>query len=249
LTGNIDNSSFLWGAGSIVSIIFLTLTGLFLVMDLDQPKRFAYVLLRPHWTSWLVRGGYAITVFGGLLTLMLAAMYFSWTQILTPTFIITGLVAIIVAIYTAFLFAQAKGRDFWQSPTMAIHMLVHSFMAGIAVYFIFTLVTETEPSWYSFLLMGGIVAICVNLFTMFVELTTTHPTTDAKRVVSMILTGRYKTKFWFGTIVLGNLIPLALLFFAGSNPAIAASAGILTLIGIYFNNHIWVEAPQRISLV
>jgi Fe-S-cluster-containing dehydrogenase component/formate-dependent nitrite reductase membrane component NrfD len=249
LTGNIDGSSFLWAAGSMVGLVFLALTGLFLVMDLDQPKRFVYVLLRPHWNSWLVKGGYAITVYGGLLTLMLVAMYFDWINILLPLFIVAGMIAVIVAIYTAFLFAQAKGRDFWQSPTMAIHMLVHSFMAGISVYFLFNLMTNSEASWLSYLHIGAIAAISVNLFTMLIELTTTHPTKDAKLVVNMILKGRYKNMFWVGAIIIGNLIPLALLVFGGGNAAIYAAIGVLSLIGLYITNHIWVEAPQRISLV
>jgi formate-dependent nitrite reductase membrane component NrfD len=37
----------LWSAG--ISLIFLGLTGLFLVMDLDRPDRFLNVLLRPQW--------------------------------------------------------------------------------------------------------------------------------------------------------------------------------------------------------
>jgi hypothetical protein len=64
----------------------------------------------------------------------------------------------------------------------------------------------------------------------------------------MILKGRYKNQFWLGAILLGNIIPLGLLIFGGFTPLIGAIAGIAMLIGIYFNNHIWVEAPQRIQL-
>ncbi len=40
---------------SLVSLFFLAATGMLLIKDLDQPSRFIYVLLRPHWKSWLVR--------------------------------------------------------------------------------------------------------------------------------------------------------------------------------------------------
>ena len=43
--------------GTILSLVFLAITTALLVKDLDQPKRFIYVLLRPQWRSWLVRGG------------------------------------------------------------------------------------------------------------------------------------------------------------------------------------------------
>ena len=226
-------------------LVFLGLTGLLLVIDLDQPFRFAYVLLRPQWKSWLVRGGYSITVFGGVLTLLLVAEFLGWDTIITPFQWVGAVFAILVAIYTAFLFAQAKGRDFWQSPTMVLHMLVHSIMAGAALFGISALFYDTSPEWISFInyMLAG--AIGVNLIILFVELSVTHPTMDAKKVVSMILNGRYSSLFWIGTVLIGNIIPLVMIF-AGMRTL--PIAGVLVLIGIYITVKIWVEAPQRIPL-
>ena len=248
LVGRVEVAPYLWGAGAIVAMIFLVLTGLLLIKDLDQPKRFAYVLLRPHWTSWLVRGGYIISIFGALLALILVGQYFSLNAILPTTFTLAGITAIFLAIYTAFLFAQAKGRDFWQSPTLAIHMFVHSVLAGVAVYYLFTLGTKFSSDWIGYLKVAGVIGIIVNLITITLEMVTPHMTTDAKIVSHMITQGRYKMMFWIGTIIIGNVIPLAILFMNGLNPTSGAIAGVLLLIGIYFNNHIWVEAPQRVKL-
>lgn len=235
-----------WSLG--LALVFLTATGVLLVMDLDQPKRFLYVLLRPHWGSWLVKGGYSITVFGGLITLLGVALYFGWDALGAAVGWVTMIAAVVVAVYTAFLFAQAKGRDFWQSPTLALHMLIHSIMAGAAAFTLVALVSATGAGWLDYLryvLLGG---IGVNLLVMLFELTTTHPTEDAKRTVDMILRGRYATKFYAGSLVVGNLIPIALLLFGGGTPIVAAAAGLLVLIGIYITEDIWVEAPQRIPL-
>lgn len=236
-----------WTLG--IGVVFLALTGILLIKDLDQPKRFAYVLLRPHWESWLVKGGYAITVFGGLLTLMAVAKFFAWSLVFEIGMYVTGLSALLVAIYTAFLFAQAKGRDFWQSPTLSIHMLVHSLMAGSAVLILMQIIVSNSMQWQDYLVTALIIAIAVNLFTLVIELGTTHPTKDAKTVVKMIMKGRYKMQFWSLVIALGNILPLLLLLALGTQLPIAAAAAVLVLIGIYVNNHIWVEAPQRISLV
>ncbi len=62
---------------------------------------------------------------------------------------VTAVFAVLLAVYTAFLFAQAKGRDFWQSPTLPIHMLVHSVMAGAAVFLIVSLIIGNED-WIHF---------------------------------------------------------------------------------------------------
>ena len=241
-----SNNIALWSFS--IGLIFLTITGLLLIIDLDQPKRFLYVLLRPHWDSWLVKGGYAITVYGGLLTFLLVAQLLDWNWLSFPIKIITAITALIVAVYTAFLFAQAKGRDFWQSPTLSIHMLLHSLLAGGAVFAIinfFSLEVIGLQQFLAYLLIGSILA---NLTTLFFELTTSHPTSDSERVSKMITNGQYSRSFYGGALLLGNLIPLLLLLFGAGNSTFLAASGLLILIGIYFTEHIWVEAPQKIPL-
>ena len=235
-----------WSYG--LGLFFLSLTGLFLVMDLDQPKRFLYVLLRPHWGSWLIKGGYAITAYGGLLSVLAACLYFGWDFLRPSLSWITAVTAVIVAVYTAYLFAQAKGRDFWQSPMLALHMVVHSLMAGAAAFAIITLFRETSTEWINYLKYMLVGTIGFNLITMLFELTTTHPTIDAKRVVTMITKGRYSKLFYGGVVLVGNLLPAVLLFMSAGNPMMMAASGALVLLGIYFTEHIWIEAPQRIQL-
>ena len=234
----------LWSAG--ISLAFLALTGLFLVMDLDRPDRFLNVLLRPQWNSWLVKGGYTISVFGLLVTVWGASVLFDWNIPELPLLWVTAIFAVLLAIYTAFLFAQAKGRDFWQSPTLPLHMLVHSVMAGLAVFTLTTLVFGQE-SWNEIIGTTMLIALAVNLFTLVTELTITHPTTAAKTVVKMITKGKYKTLFWFVTVLIGNLIPIAL-FVWQQNDLITGLAGVCVLIGILATEKIWVEAPQRVPL-
>jgi len=235
-----------WGLGG--ALFFLMATGLLLIKDLDRPDRFLYVLLRPQWGSWLVKGGYTITAYGGLLTLFMLVLFFQWSGVLPVVRWLTAIFAVITAIYTAFLFAQAKGRDFWQSPSLALHMLVHAFMAGGATYAIFGLFMENGAAWLPYLRDVMLVSIIANLATLFFEMATPHPTQDAKRVVQMILRGRYRNAFLGGAILLGNVLPLLLLFAAGSQPWVLAVAGLAVLTGIFFTEKIWVEAPQRIQL-
>lgn len=231
-------------AGTL-ALVFLAITGALLVKDLDQPKRFLYVLLRPQWKSWLAKGAYIITLFGGLVTAWMVALYFEAAQLANFIFVAGALMAVMVAVYTAFLFAQSKGRDFWQSPTLVLHMFAHSIMAGSAAFLIIAEFIPTQAAWVNLnviMLMGSIL---FNLILMLIELTITHPTHDAKTVVSMIVSGRYKAAFWVGAILVGNVLPLVML----SNWASMHAAGaILALFGIFITEKIWVEAPQRIPL-
>jgi len=241
---DISDNTKLWSAG--ISLVFLGLTGLFLVMDLDRPDRFLNVLLRPQWNSWLVKGGYTISIFGLLVTVWGAMTIFEINTGEIVLLWVTAFFAVLLAIYTAFLFAQAKGRDFWQSPSLALHMLVHSVMAGAAIFSLVSMVSGMED-WMSILKNTMIIVLVINLFTMITELTMTHPSTAAHTVVLMITKGRYKNLFWIGSVLIGNILPLLLIFLSSSS-IVLAGAAILILIGIYATEKIWVEAPQRIPL-
>jgi len=227
-----------------LGIVFLSLTGALLVKDLDQPARFVYVILRPQWNSWLVKGGYTITVFGGTVSLWAVGKYFDILILERFGFWASAITAILVAVYTAFLFAQAKGRDFWQSPTLPLHMLIHSVMAGAAALAIGAYFIGSDSNWDAYLGYVLVATIIINLVVLVFELAITHPTEDAKRTVDMILKGRYQMRFWLGVIAIGNFLPLALIMAGVSLPI----ASVIALVGIILTETIWVEAPQRIPL-
>ncbi|MEM7371827.1 MAG: 4Fe-4S dicluster domain-containing protein [Bacteroidota bacterium] len=234
-----------WSA-VIVGMLFLAITGGLLIKDLDQPSRFLYILLRPQWKSWLVRGGYAITFYGLALTIWAIGLW-SESQVMSSIGLWLGaLLGGITSVYTAFLFAQAKGRDFWQSPMLSFHMLIHSFMAGGAVFAILGMLGIGESDWLVFVPRLLMLCIGLNLAVILVELTTPHATADAKLTVKMITSGQYKHQFWIGLVGLGNLIPMVLLI--TGIPILIALAAICVLIGIYVSEHIWVQAPQQIPL-
>jgi Fe-S-cluster-containing dehydrogenase component/formate-dependent nitrite reductase membrane component NrfD len=232
--------------GAIVAFIFLAITGILLIMDLGRPDRFLNVLFRPQWKSWLSRGAYIITAYGGILTLWLAASFLGFGNFLKYIEPLGVIFALLSAVYTAFLFAQAKGRDFWQSPMLGLHMLIHSLMAGFAVFLIASLFVGLSVGFLSGLAFLTIVTLIFHLITLAIELTTTHSTDDAHAAARMITNGEFSRQFWLGMILVGNTLPLLLLLF-GQIWAFAL-AGVLILIGLYFAEHIWVKAPQRIPL-
>jgi len=230
----------------LASLVCLAATGLLLIKDLDQPKRFLYVLLRPQWNSWLVKGAYFITGFGAFSTLYLVSILIGWEMIAQVSLWINFVFAVFTAMYTAFLFAQAKGRDFWQSPTLAVHMLVHSLMAGSAIFLLSSLFTEISIEWLKTLQVVLLTTLAVNLLTMLIEFTITHPTEAAKRTIHSILKGKYKNQFRLFVLVLGNFIPVILLSTGSTNAFLIAT--LFVLLGLWFTEKIWVEAPQQLPL-
>lgn len=232
------------GAG--LAFLFLALTGVLLIMDLGRPDRFLNVLFRPQWKSWLSRGAYIITAYGGLLTLWLLASFSGFGNLLKYIEPFGIVFALLSAVYTAFLFGQAKGRDFWQSPMLGLHMLIHSLMAGSAVFLIASLFAPMSVSIIMALTFLTIATLIFHLITLAIELTATHTTDDAHATAKMITSGEFSRAFWFGMILVGNILPLMLMF-AGQTWAFALG-GVLILTGLYSAEHIWVKAPQRIPL-
>jgi hypothetical protein len=223
--------------GLIISLFFMGLTGGFLVKDLDRPDRFLYVLLRPQWKSWLVRGAYIITVFGGLVTMKLMGNLFEISM--NWVWVIGGIFAILGAVYTAFLFNQARARDLWQTPIQsAIHMLVHATMAGSVVLMI---IAPDSSQWMANILLWGIVA---NVIILAKEILMPHDTPDTKKAIELMTKGYYSKYFWAG-IVLGNLTPIVIL---NTVPSMVLIAGGLALIGIYLTEFVRIRVPQMIPL-
>jgi len=119
-------------AAPAIGLLFLLLTSLLLVLDLKRPERFLYVIFKPNPRSWLALGGFILFATGGLGTLWLLAGVVASLPALR---VLSGPVAIVAAAtagYSAFLFGQAEGRDFWQSPLLLPHLLVAALVAGSA---------------------------------------------------------------------------------------------------------------------
>jgi len=221
--------------GLLLSLMFLGLTGGFLIKDLDRPDRFLYVLLRPQWKSWLVRGAYIITGFGGLVSLKLLGNFLRFYTEWIWWF--GGIFAILGAIYTAFLFAQARARDLWQTPIQsAIHMLVHAVIAGAVVLILLS--PDTIEVMRKVLLVG----VGLSLIIILKEIWMPHETPDAAKAVQMMKEGHYSKILWQG-IIIGNVLPLGLLYIG--MPMIA---GGLVLIGIFLTEYVRIRVPQLIPL-
>ena len=209
----------LW-AGAILGLVFMAATGGLLILDLDRPDRFHYVLLRPQWKSWLVKGAYIITGFGGLLFLWVLLELFNAFGLIPESASRTidlmfawplVVLAFATAVYTAFLFAQAKGRSFWQSPALPLHMLVHAAIAGAAALYITSFFVSGLQPLRSVLVLTLVLGLIGGLLVMWAELGTRHPDRDSERAAKMIYAGRYKKLFWGVSVGLGSLVPLALI--------------------------------------
>jgi len=106
-------SRFIAVTGFII-LLFMGLTALLLIKDLDRPERFLYVLLRPNFDSWLVKGGYIIGAFS---TVVFAQVLLDLSNLHSDLqyflFLVGVPLAWMTGSYTGWLLRQAKARSHW----------------------------------------------------------------------------------------------------------------------------------------
>src|SRR5207248_121368 len=127
-----ENWLWLW-VTPVVSGTLLGITGALLLWDLEHPARFYMIFTRPQWKSWLVKGAFIIAGYSLVLALHFSASLLG-SKSLQSWLMIAGIpLSILTAVYTAYLFAQAKARDLWQNPLLPPHLLVQALLLGSGV--------------------------------------------------------------------------------------------------------------------
>jgi Fe-S-cluster-containing dehydrogenase component len=231
-----DSPLWLWAA-PIVSGIALAVTGGLLIWDLEHPERFYLIFARPQWRSWLVKGAFIIAGYSAVLLLHFIGSLMGDTSI-QRFLMVPGLpLAAMTAIYTAYLFAQAKARDMWQNPLLPPHLLVQSLLVGAGVM-------VPIAFWYDFSIFTPLlwilgVAGLVHLLMVAGETTLAHPTAHARLGVWEMTSGRYRG--FFRTAILLSAIGV----FA---PWLGLGAVPSALIGLLLFEHAYVQAGQAVPL-
>jgi formate-dependent nitrite reductase membrane component NrfD len=150
------------------------------------------------------------------------------------------------AMYTAFLFAQAKGRDLWQNPSLPIHLLSQAVLAGSATFSILALFFPLPAVGLTIVHATLLASVALHLALIVSEMVIPHPTEDAKRAADHMFHGQFKGYFWTGLLG-GALVPTVLSVFVAST-ALPVVASVLALIGLLAYEHAYVQAGQSVPL-
>ncbi|MFZ5823717.1 MAG: 4Fe-4S dicluster domain-containing protein [Bacillota bacterium] len=227
-------------AANLLALVFLGLTGLLLIADLKHPERFLNILLRPQWKSWLARGAFIITGYGAGLGIDVLLRLLGYPNGLGTLWILTVPLAALTAIYTAFLFAQAKGRDLWQNPVLPMHLLTQAVMAGAAGLLI--VAAATGAAALTAPLTGVLVgSVLLHLVIVLSEAVIPHTTADAARAAKQLIRGAYRSYYWV-SVALGAAAVLAGLL------AAPLAGAPLALVALLLYEHAYVQAGQSIPL-
>jgi Fe-S-cluster-containing dehydrogenase component/formate-dependent nitrite reductase membrane component NrfD len=240
----------------LISLVFIGITAALLVLDLEKPRMFPTILTRPQWKSWLARGAFVLLGFSLLagLWLLLEAGALLGFSLSSPRALLAWLgfpLALLAATYTAFLFAQAEGRDLWQSPLLPFHLLTQALMAGSGALLLAGLALPLPAGMAALLTWLFGASLAISLFvTLAGEFGIPHASEVAARAAHAISHGRYRGWFWGGGILLGHALPLLLLglgaLFPAAGPLPAALGALAALAGLYAFEYAFVMAPQEI---
>ena len=238
-----------------ISLVFVALTSIVLISDLERPERFYYILTRSNWRSWLVWGTWFLIAHGTLSAAWLAAGWFGSRGAISLLAIPTLATAILATSYTGFLFAQGLGRDLWQGPHAALDLIAQSGTAGAATLL---LVAGISGIWTAgaLTLLGVVFMISVLahlVVLLFENVLSPSPTRHHELAVQTIRRGAYAPLFWGGAIAAGGVVPPLLLLGAGiagaaGSPVVVTLASALALAGGAAWDYIWVEAGQSVPL-
>lgn len=224
-------------AAPLIAAVFLAITAGLLIWDLEHPARFIYILTRPQWRSWLVRGGIILTGYAVVLAVHLLASIAGSTGLWQAAAAPGIPLAALAAIYTAYLFAQAKARDMWQNPLLPAHLLVQAGAAGSAALLL------VAAGWQRAAVtpLGWVLAATCMAHALLVlgELTVSHPTEHARLAVHEMAAGAFARMFWpgFALAVAGVAAPVA-----------GAWVAPFVLLGLALHEHAYVQAGQSVPL-
>lgn len=259
---HVSDPIWLW-ATPVISGVFLAITGGLLLWDLEHPERFYLIFTRPQWRSWLTKGAFIIAAY----TLVLMLHFFaSWagSRTFQSWLMIAGIpLSILTAVYTAYLFAQAKARDMWQNPLLPPHLLVQALLLGGAVLLLTLAVLGNwlrpgtgidyviAPARLEMDELIWVLAITslIHLLMVWGEVSLTHPTAHARLAIHEMTRGRFRNDFWFGTLLslFGGLLPfLALLGLISTT--IGAAGAPLALVGLMLFESAYVQSGQSVPL-
>ena len=231
------------------ALVFLAITGFLLVHDLGRPERFLKILFHANPRSWLVRGTWVLAAFGALTAASLAALVFEQAGLARALRFANLPLAVLASGYSAFLFAQCRGRDLWIQPGLFTGLVLRAFGCGAAVLLL-AAGLAAPPAWVAWIFAAAALA---NAGLLIHEEKRPLATRDAERARAHL--AEHGT-LWAAAALcaLAALAALAPSFAVAPGVASLASlagrsaAALLLFCALLAYERAWVRAGQAVPL-
>ncbi len=215
--------------GMFIAWLFAMVTGLIDMAHLTKPMRFWRMLLKPK-TSWITRGFMLIILFIGAAAIQLALSYWAaGTAAETVFMVLAGIMAFGVAIYTGFVVGYVGAVRLWNSAIIPMLFVIAGLVGGMSVLLLISAGDATLGASVAAVMRFVVVGYAIFL-AIFIWVAT-YESSAARDSVSRMVRGEVAPVFWIGVVLLGIVVPVALLFAAPSAVGVLLAAGISAIIG------------------
>jgi Ni/Fe-hydrogenase subunit HybB-like protein len=158
----------------------------------------------------VVIGAWILIAYGAIATMSLLCALLK--EGMTPVLVWTAAALAIATMgYSGLLFAQARGRDLWQSSLFTWHLIAQAAAAGTAILLPVRLLASVafmaEPALRDALAISLTIGLLIGLGEFFLVPTSR----DAKLAKDLMLFGALRVPFLGGAFGLGIAAPLFLL--------------------------------------
>jgi len=254
LSGSISGTmNALLGIGApVIGGFFIALTLILLIADLKRPDRALYLIFKSNTTSWLVWGAYILGIFGLIEAAWFIAALSGFSDLIRWLLIPATLFGAAGAGYTAFLFGQAEGRDFWQSSLLLPILLAQAALAGSAALGLLSWALNPRSTLGTFFTIALLSAITVHVLLILLEVFGSHSNNHVVIAARYMSKGGLKDTFWGLFFAIGSILPIIMLCIAllvpAAQPALLGFAAIFALAGLFAYELCFVVAGQIVPL-
>jgi dimethyl sulfoxide reductase membrane subunit len=235
---------------TILSTVCIVIAAAFIMIDLGSPFRFLNLLLHPQFHSPLMWDVVVVSLY-----LMVNVIYLYLMTRKEPSKKALSImsrialpVAILVHSVTAWVFALQIAREGWHSAIMGPLFVASALDSGLALLIIVLVllikfkVFTVEKKLITTLAGLLVTCVAVDAYLVFSEvLTMYYPQEESTMLVlNEMLKGSMAPFFW-GEVILGFVIPLAILLFKKNREktGLVIFSSVLIIIGVFFKR-VWL---------
>ena len=214
-----------------VSFLLLLVSAVLLIGDLSQPMRFFHILLVNYlnFSSPLAWGSLNLVLFGLVSTAYVVAVHRNQVPGGKALAIVGSLLAAGLPIYTGFDLTVHQNRPVWNTPLIPVLFVALSLVSGAAVAYLLARGDAVLAKVLRSIMLWTSAAIAAMLVSMLG--TTAYGGVGAELTFMLMTEGSLGFIFVGLGMVLGTLLPIALMLLPQRRPQMVAAAALLLLVG------------------
>jgi formate-dependent nitrite reductase membrane component NrfD len=235
------------GAGGIAHLAFL-----------GRPERF----WRMAWhvrTAWISRGFIGLSLFlvGAVLylpALMIAGWPWDTNSVLGGLgWLMAAVGMVVMIVYMGFCYSASKGVPFWNSPLHPVLYMGYALRGGAAALLVEMAVLGAPGDEVAAVLLKiwmAVTAMVAVLFVLEVQGALSGGNAAARRSVRELFAGRLAVTFYVGTLLVGLVVPAALVSgqIAPLGLGVLATIGLFSVLGDFFMKYTTIRAGIYLPL-